>query len=436
MSFQGIEFTPEMRQLVVNVKLFFDQSKKEPQSFEKGLPASALAASALGIGESTVKIIMAAFNKKGVDGLSWGNPECRGKPSFVIEPGIESVVRKFIRERNQNGEQITLEEIVRHLSDGGVDAKIAISTLWRALARWGFEFDAGTRSAQLKESDRIIIQRRQYLRKKIANRKNEGGVKRPEIYLDESYINKNHSRDNTWYLREDGGVISKPTGKGDRLIIVNAISEDGWVPDSKLVFKASLKTDDYHSSMNWNVFKDWFENKLLPNIPPNSIIHMDNAAYHNVLTEETFPKTHHSIRRLQEWLDANKIPWHEDMLKAELYDLCSRMAPEPEFALDRIASKAGHTILRTPPYHPELQPIETCWAVVKGYVAAHNDFTMATVKALLEDGFQKVTAHTIKGILKKVRLQEDEFWEEDRNRFTEHGALKKADLSGETGVEK
>ncbi|MFI5344676.1 MAG: hypothetical protein ACHQUC_10720 [Chlamydiales bacterium] len=157
--------------------------------------ATLLAASALGISESTVKVVMAAFNKNGVDGLSWGHKSARGRPSFVVEPGVESVIRKFVRKANKGGEQVTVDIIAQHLSTADPDCKIAKTTLWRALARWGFEFGVGTRSAQLKESDRIIIQRRQYLRQKIANRKEGGGVKRPEIYLDESYINKNHSRE-------------------------------------------------------------------------------------------------------------------------------------------------------------------------------------------------------------------------------------------------
>ncbi len=81
--------------------------------------------------------------------------------------------------------------------------------------------------------------RRQYLRRKRANRDNKGQIICREVYLDESYINKNHSNDNTWYFEEDGIIIGKPTGKGDRLIIINAITKDGWVPNTKLVFKAS-----------------------------------------------------------------------------------------------------------------------------------------------------------------------------------------------------
>ena len=140
---------------------------------------------------------------------------------------------------------------------------------------------------------------------------------------------------------------------------------------------------------------------------------MDNASYHNVLSEEAFPKKTHGVERLRTWLTHNEIPWTQDMLKEELYALCARLAPKPEFMLDQIALKNGHTILRTPPYHPELQPIEICWAVVKNHVAENNNCTMSKVKELLDEGFEKVTKRTISAIIKKVRKQEDAFWEED-----------------------
>ena len=410
MSFQGIEFTPEIRKMIVNVKHFFDSIKKVPNDLT--MPASQLTASALNISESTVKVIMAAFNKKGGDGLNFSKFQQRGRPAYAIESGIESLVRQFVRRANKNGDQVNTK-IIRNFMRDELHCDVAHSTLWRALQRWGFEFGKGIRSAQLKESERIIIMRRQYLRLKRSNRNDKGGTDRPEVYLDESYINKNHSNDNTWYFEEDGIIIGKPTGKGDRLIIVNAITKDGWVPNTKLVFKASKKTGDYHTNMNWDNFSGWFQEKLLKNIPENSLIFMDNAAYHNVLAEETFPKKSHSVKRLREWLSNNEIPWTKDMLKSELFDLCSRLATKPEFLIDNIARKHGHSIMRTPPYHPELQPIETCWAIVKNHVAQYNDFTMKKVWILLEEGFAKVTAKTCQELIKKVNKQEDAFWIED-----------------------
>ena len=45
MSFQGVEFTPEMRKMAVNVKHFFDSIKKTPNDL--AMPAGQLTASAL-----------------------------------------------------------------------------------------------------------------------------------------------------------------------------------------------------------------------------------------------------------------------------------------------------------------------------------------------------------------------------------------------------
>ncbi len=416
MSFQGVEFSPEMRKMVVNVKHFLDDFKTTHKTIE--LPATQLTASALGISESTVKVIMAAYKKKGDAGLGWSKTEQRGRPTYTVEPGIEPLVRQFIRCANRNGEQVNVEIIRRFMRDE-LDCEVAHTTLWRALQRWGFEFGLGIRSAQLKESDRIIIMRRQYLRQKRSNRDDKNHLIRPEVYLDESYVNRNHSNDNTWYYEEDGIIIGKPTGKGDRLIIVNAITKDGWVPNSKVVFKASKKTGDYHANMNWGNFSKWFQEKLLKNIPKNSLIIMDNAAYHNVLAEEAFPKKSHSVTRLREWLISNEIPWTKDMLKSELYELCLRFASKPEFLIDSIARKEGHSILRTPPYHPELQPIETCWAVVKNHVAKYNDCTMEKVWSLLDEGFAKVTNKTCQKLIKKVNLQEETFWIEDSKKMTD-----------------
>jgi len=410
MSFQGVEFTPGMRKMAVSVKQFFDNLKSTPDSLRN--PATQLAASALGISESTVKVIMAAYNKKGENGLDWSKSEQRGRPTYAIGSDVVPSVRQFIRKANRNGDQVNIEIIRRYMRDE-LNCDVAHTTLWRALQRWGFEFGTGVRSAQLKESERIVILRRQYLRQKLANRDDKGQIIRPEVYLDESYINKNHSNDKTWYFEEDGIIIGKPTGKGDRLIILNAITKDGWVPNSKLVFKASKKTGDYHTNMNWDNFSKWFQEKLLKNIPENSLIIMDNAPYHNVLVEEAFPKKSHSVKRLREWLSDNEIPWTKDMLKSELFDLCSRFAVKPEFLIDRIARKEGHSILRTPPYHPELQPIETCWAVVKNHVAQHNDCTMKKVFILLEEGFAKVTDKTCQKLIGKVNLKEAAFWTED-----------------------
>ena len=55
-----------------------------------------------------------------------------------------------------------------------------------------------------------------------------------------------------------------------------------------------------------------------------------------------------------------------------------------------IAEKKGHAVLRLPPYHCMLNPIELIWSQVKWYVAQNNK--LMDVKNLAEEGITKVTA--------------------------------------------
>jgi len=179
------------------------------------------------------------------------------------------------------------------------------------------------------------------------------------------------------------------------------------------VFQAKRKTGDYHDQMNWDNFSKWFIHQLLPNIPKNSLIVMDNASYHNVLVDDALEASSILKQELRDWLTAHHYDWTSDMLKAELFALCKKFAPIPQFKLDQIVKEYGHTILRTPPYHPELQPIETCWAVVKNHCRNNSDFTMKGLRKELAIGFDKVTYETCQKIISTVTEQEDIFWKED-----------------------
>ena len=47
------------------------------------------------------------------------------------------------------------------------------------------------------------------------------------------------------------------------------------------VFKAKKgSVADYHQEMNQENFERWFQEKLLPALPTNCLIVMDNASYH------------------------------------------------------------------------------------------------------------------------------------------------------------
>ena len=400
-----------MKQLVMNLKRHFD-AEKRAEKYVSTQNAAKRVAQGLDIGEATVKRIMADSSRTNTQKAE----TARGKSPYRVSKNLQPVIRTCVREKNLQGQKIRADDIQDYLARA-YQIDMSRVTLLRALKRLGFTYGAGKRHSLVKEEPRIILARRRYLRRKRANRNADGSLKRPEVYLDETFLNTHHSCRFTWYLETDGPWVNKPSGKGPRRIIVHAITEDGWVPGARLVFHAKRRTGDYHGQMNWENFSRWITRQLLPNIPPHSLIILDNAPYHNMFVDDAFPTSKTLKQELREWLDRNEIPWTDDMLKPELFELCQRFAPQPAFKLDLLLKSTDHTLLRTPPYHPELQPIETCWAIVKNHMADQCDFTMETFHTELPRAFEKVTALTCQKVIARVVEQEEKYWKEDRQLY-------------------
>ena len=407
---QGKAIELPERELIVRLKEHFDEERFRGPFVSTEDPAGRVA-KALGLGKRAVKEIISNYHQTGT--LAAPDVASKGKPPYRVQPALETVIRHEIRRRNREGSHVSLSSLSNWLDQHY--ERIPKATLGRTLGRIGFVFGKSRRKSALRERDDVLIARRTYLRAKLANRDSRGGSIRPEVYLDESYVNVNHSSERTWYFAEEGPWVRKPSGKGPRLILVHAITAAGWVAGAKLVFQAKKRTGDYHGQMNFENFSKWFVESLLPGIPESSLIVMDNAPYHNVYVEGTFyPTSSTKKAELSEWLQQNHPTLYEEsMLKPELLQLCRELCPKPKYELDRIAEAEGHQILRTPQYHPELQPIETCWGVAKNHCAMACNFSMQGLRNHLEDGFEKVTPATCQAAIEDMRREEDRYWQED-----------------------
>ena len=86
-----------------------------------------------------------------------------------------------------------------------------------------------------------------------------------------------------------------------------------------------------------------------------------------------------------------------------------------KYVINEFAKTTGRTILRLPPYHCELNPIELAWAVVKGHVKANNTtFHLADVKRLLIQGVEKVTSEMWKNCIRHTTGEEDKLFDLDQ----------------------
>ena len=84
-----------------------------------------------------------------------------------------------------------------------------------------------------------------------------------------------------------------------------------------IIGKDLLTVTLFEGTINTDVFTGWMTNDLLPKLPVQSVLIMDNAAFHK-----------------------NK-------------------------AMQKMIENAGHTLLYLPPYSPDLNPIEHKWAQAK-----------------------------------------------------------------------
>jgi hypothetical protein len=77
---------------------------------------------------------------------------------------------------------------------------------------------------------------------------------RPIIYIDESWIDNNLTFNKCWQSEKQPGTLTN-TSSTNRLILVHAGSENGFIQKASLVFQAGKATGDYHGQMNYKNFE-------------------------------------------------------------------------------------------------------------------------------------------------------------------------------------
>ena len=211
------------------------------------------------------------------------------------------------------------------------------------------------------------------------------------------------------------GGVKRPSGKGLRLIILGAGGEMGWVPNTTLIFRSKKNTGDYHDEMTGEHFEEWFKEKLLPNLPSNSLIVMDNASYHSRLCEEV-PSKSWTKTKMIDWLVYYDVPFSPRALKSELYAIIQAQHVQRRHVVDEMAKTEGHEVVRLPVGHCTLNPIELAWAQVKGYIKCNShSFNLTECERLAWEGFDIVTPAGWSSLVRHVKEKvEDHYWKEDR----------------------
>ncbi|KAE9094643.1 hypothetical protein PF010_g17020 [Phytophthora fragariae] len=209
----------------------------------------------------------------------------RSGQSKYSSPDLRGIIREFVIAENEATRPITAQLIANHV------AKIMNKkkTIPNNVAFWAT-----------------------YLQKKMTNRDQNNNPVRPEVFLDESYVNVNHVANKTWSTEDK--VRKSKSGKGPRIVMVAAgivtcaaHTQDGsttrsqdeidgpFIKESIEDWNAASKkrkgddSSDYHGNFDSEMFAKWFTNlctTLRKDYGPCNI-HMDGTSYHKRLTNHT-----------------------------------------------------------------------------------------------------------------------------------------------------
>lgn len=423
MSHHSRDIHSQSKKIIFNVYTYFKNLAKDssqPEVSKFFLQAQQRTSEACGIHIKSVKRITAEGSKALLNTES-------GEPSFTsprktfkrlkyatgIDDFDEDVVRRTVHEFYDKGEFPTSLKILSNYQEK-TGYKGSKTSMWRILKQMKFRYKKCNNGRKfLMERNDIVAMRVRFLRQMVNLRTNNDD--RPVVYLDETWVNQNHTRNHIWQDSDNSEGFKVPTGKGGRLIICHAGSESfGFVKNSKLVFRCTSSiSEDYHSQMNSEVFKEWFI-QMLNNLEEPCVVVMDNASYHSVQINN-YPKSNAKKTELQEWLKEKEIDFSPVETVSELRERIKLLIPhEKKYELDEIALSMGHEVIRLPPYHCQYNPIELIWAQVKGKVAEQNtSFKMADVEQLVHNALDSITTDDWKRcVLHCNKLQDDDFIKE------------------------
>ena len=163
--------------------------------------------------------------------------------------------------------------------------------------------------------------------------------------------------------------------------------------------------------VTYNLFKNYFETYILPHLPPNSIVIIDNARYHRCYVPGTFVPT--SAANKTQLIDFLKSLKKKASMKDTKKDLLKRAKvykDDIKTELQIIAERSGHQLLYLPPYHPELNPIEYAWGRIKRNVAEAASYNIDLIcNEILPQAFSTVTSSILNKFFSHIRKYEDHY---------------------------
>ena len=394
-------FDSQSKSILYHVHRYFLEEKSNGGPVIDPNKAGIRTSKATNISLCTVQSICSTPNKAGITQLDFQDPvffspKERNRKRLVTNLSAydKCIIRKTFLgfyERNKIPALLDIKEQLKET----ISFKGSTSSLRKILAQLGFNYVRLNGQKILQERSDVAAARSRFLREM----RYLAQLHYNFVYLDETSVDLN-------YINVKGALVKPSSGKGSRLIILHAGTKDGFVNNCSLVFKCK-NDSDFQKQITTEIFENWFRNQLLPNIPQNSVIIMDNASYHCRLLEKE-PTISWQKSEIRDWLIQKGVQTSDDLLRAELLECVKNVtSSEKNYVVDRIASKAGHRVVRLPLFHCQYNALEFVWTQVKAYIAKKHVFDITKLTSCLYKALNKVTPQNWANAVKRADLKRE-----------------------------
>ncbi|OWZ14364.1 hypothetical protein PHMEG_00012172 [Phytophthora megakarya] len=116
------------------------------------------------------------------------------------------------------------------------------------------------------------------------------------------------------------------------------------------------------------------------------------------------------------WLSGDRkrypasVQHDESLFKPQLLELVRANKSPPFYMATAIATMYKHLVYFTPPYHPELQPIELIWGNMKGWISRHPAKTIGDLEEKVAGSKEHIKSENWNKAYRHIQKEENHFY--------------------------
>jgi transposase len=457
---QGHQRTAEENARAV---LHVQQHCEKGLSFDVAVKATAAAEIA---SPTTIRTAILQFNTTGSLVPPEDQRSHRSHP-FYKESGPSLAAELLIHHRLQQvADENTYESCTTLRDELKQELGISLhkSTIHRWLHALGYQYGKKCFSNQPAAYRNALI--RGFIYQYAAALKEEEEGRAIIVYMDESYVHAHHCTKCFWFsILSNQKDSVRGDNKGKRLIIMHAMTKDGMLEvegvepsniltelyhSCSLIFNEVCVDDitpaDYHDTINGEKFIGWIRQRLLPTfqrVYPGKKMYLvlDNAKYHHHRGPDWFSPSVKKKGQLADFLRQRQVKSVTveggRVIPASKFSADARGKASGGPTLDQLKnavkqhlvdhpdinttvpqqlfSDAGYSLIYTPPYVSDLQPIEMIWAFTKALVAKQSTRNRTVREAAIQTrkAMDQVTKELCKKVVGHAQKWMDQFIKSD-----------------------